>query len=444
MYIFLVLALATASGFAQSLLDATAPYSQLSDFNDLLSSNPDIAASLLTNISSSSQQQTILVPSNDAFSDYRQRNGASVGSLSSSDVGNILNYHTLQGALSSSDIQQPGGLVSNTALTDPNYVDREVLTGGERLSQVVYISSTETATGVRIMARQRNVLSSTDVQSGEGNLIELEPTPANWSGGVFYVVNGFLTLPVNQTDTMTAQNLTSFVLGLDRTNVTEGTNAAQGLTCLCPIDAALGPLANTTGNTTDGPASLLATLTRHGLTGSYYSTNFSDGDLIYSQNGYPILVSRSDDGTVFLNDARLVGSNYIARTGAVHAVDRIMGYLNTTTNTTTPANASIFSDTANIPSPTPSPSEITSSTVIGDGGAIPTANATGNQLLPPEPTMTTTGESAATDGPAASGGTDGSGATEEATSAGTAMGVVQWSLMGGWVIAAVGGLFLMS
>ncbi|KAL9018886.1 MAG: hypothetical protein Q9185_003798 [Variospora sp. 1 TL-2023] len=445
MYIFIVLALATASGFAQSLLDATAPYSQLSDFNDLLSSNPDIAASLLTNISTSSQQQTILVPSNDAFSDYRQRNGASVGSLSSSDVGNILNYHTLQGALSSSDIQQPGGLVSNTALTDPNYVDREVLTGGERLAQVVYISSTETATGVRIMARQRNVLSSTEVQSGEGNLIELEPTPANWSGGVFYVVNGFLTLPVNQTDTMTAQNLTSFVLGLDRTNVTEGTNAAQGLTCLCPIDAALAPLANTTGNTTDGPASLLATLTRHGLTGSYYSTNFSDGDLIYSQNGYPILVSRSDDGTVFLNDARLVGSNYIARTGAVHAVDRIMGYLNTTTNTTTPANASIFSDTANIPSPTPSPSEINSSTVIGDGGAIPTANATGNQLLPPETTMTT-GESAATDGPAASGGTGGSGATEEATSAATAtaMGVVQWSWMGGWVFATVGGLFLVS
>ncbi|KAI4287164.1 MAG: hypothetical protein L6R35_003579 [Caloplaca aegaea] len=190
MYIFIVLALATASVFAQSLLDATAPYSQLSDFNDLLSSNPDIAASLLTNLTTNSQQQTILVPSNDAFSEYRQRNGASVGSLSSSDVGNILNYHTLQGALSSSDIQQPGGLVSNTALTDPNYVDREILTGGERLSQVVYISSTETATGVRIMARQRNVLSSTDVQSGEGNLIELEPTPANWSGGVFYVVNG--------------------------------------------------------------------------------------------------------------------------------------------------------------------------------------------------------------------------------------------------------------
>lgn len=91
---------------------------------------------------------------------------------------------------------------------------------------------------------------------------------------------------------------------------------------MCPINEALGALANTTGNTTDGPASLLATLTRHGLTGSYYTTNFTDGDLIYSQNGYPILVSRRGD-TIYLNDAQLVGSNFIARTGAVHALDRV-------------------------------------------------------------------------------------------------------------------------
>ncbi|KAI4195854.1 MAG: hypothetical protein LQ346_003345, partial [Caloplaca aetnensis] len=189
-YIILLLALANASAFAQSLLDATAPYDALSNFNDLLTNFPDIATSLLTNISTSTDRQTILVPSNDAFDDYRQRNGASVGSLSSSDVGNILNYHTLQGALSSSDIQQPDGLISNTALTDPTYANREVLPGGGRLAQVVYIAATETATGTKIKARQRNALSSVDVQSGEGNEITLEPTPGNWSGGVFYVVDG--------------------------------------------------------------------------------------------------------------------------------------------------------------------------------------------------------------------------------------------------------------
>lgn len=176
---------------AQSLLNATARYPQLSNFNNLLSSFPDVAASLLTNISTSEQRQTVLVPSNEAFSNYRQRNGASVSSLSSSEVGNIMNYHTLQGALTSSDIQRPGGLVSATFLTDATYARREDETeSGDSLPQVVYISSTQTAAGPRIKVRQINALSSVDVRSGKGDEVVLEQTPGNWSGGVFYVVNG--------------------------------------------------------------------------------------------------------------------------------------------------------------------------------------------------------------------------------------------------------------
>ncbi|KAL8673190.1 MAG: hypothetical protein Q9168_002382 [Polycauliona sp. 1 TL-2023] len=378
---------------AQSLLNVTARYSQLSNFNELLSSFPDVAAGLLTNISASSSRQTILIPSNEAFDNYHRQNGANVSSLSSSDVGNILNYHTLQGALSSSDIQQPNGLVSETALRDPTYARRENATdAGDSLPQVVYISSTETAAGRKIKARQVNALSSADVRSGEGNDVELEQQPGNWTGGVFYVVNGFLTLPVSQTDTMTSANLTSFVRALVRTNVTEGTNAAKGFSCLCPNNQAFEAISNSNGNLTDGPGSLLATATRHGLSGSYYSTNFTDGDMIQSQNGYPILVTRRN-GSIFLNDARLVGSNYIANSGSVHALDRIMGFLNTTTNETTPANASIYSDTANIPTPPGTPSMETSS-----GGVIPTANATGNSAVPsatetggPDPAASETG-----------------------------------------------------
>ena len=73
---------------------------------------------------------------------------------------------------------------------------------------------------------------------------------------------------------------------------------------------------------TSGPDSLLATLTRHGLPDTYYTTNFTDGDLIYSQNGYPILVTRRN-GSIFLNDAKLVGTDFIASSGAVHALDRV-------------------------------------------------------------------------------------------------------------------------
>ena len=86
----------------------------------------------------------------------------------------------------------------------------------------------------------------------------------------------------------------------------------------------MGNLFMSTGNLTDGPASLLATLTRHGLTGSFYTTNFTDGDLIHSQNGYPILVTRRN-GSIVLNDAQIVGTDFIANTGCVHALDRVRG-----------------------------------------------------------------------------------------------------------------------
>lgn len=177
---------------AQSLLNATARYSRLSDFNDLLLNFPDAAASLLTNFSSSNNRQTVLVPSNDAFDNYRERTGASIGSLSSSDVGNVLSYHTLQGALSSSDLQQPRGLISNTALVNETYDDREVLLNRQaKLSQVVFISSSNSSDGKpKIRARQIGGLFSADVRSGEGNDVNLEPTPGNWSGGVFYIVDG--------------------------------------------------------------------------------------------------------------------------------------------------------------------------------------------------------------------------------------------------------------
>lgn len=182
-------------------------------------------------------------------------------------------------------------------------------------------------------------------------------------------------------------------------------NAAPNLTCVCPINEAFTKLPYTnisytntthtntsrsTGNLTSSLGPLLAILTRHGLPDAYYSTNFTDGDLIYSQNGYPILVTIRN-GSIFLNDAKLVGTDFIANSGAVHALDRvrlsrtlsfcdsfppglpplpvfffsikiitkheshsqIMGFLNTTTNITTPANADIYRNPANIPSPPP-------------------------------------------------------------------------------------------
>ncbi|KAI9819492.1 MAG: hypothetical protein M1827_006940 [Pycnora praestabilis] len=374
---------------AQSFLNATGAYPQLSDFRQLLQNNSQLAAGLLS-ATSSGPQQTILVPSNDAFDTYIQQTGDGIGSLSSSDLQNIINYHSLQGALSSSDLQTPGGLVSNTALTDPMYANRELSSNGAKQNQVVYIQAMNTTIGASKIKIKRQLASDANetVKSGDGNTINLEPVNGKWDGGLFQIVDGFLTLPVNQTNTMTANNLNAFVTALNRTNVSIPTNAAPGLTCVCPNDEALDSLANSQGNLTDGLGSLLATVTRHGLHGSFYTTNFTDGDLIHSQNGYPILITRPKNGSIFLNDAMIISSDNIANTGCVHGLDRIMGFLNTTTNVTTPADAAIYSNASNIPTPTPLPSTSTAlssssytatatgSSTAGNPSATATASAT--------------------------------------------------------------------
>ncbi|MCJ1425594.1 hypothetical protein MMC29_003494 [Sticta canariensis] len=346
---------------AQSLLEATASDSQFSEFHDLLA-----ASGLMSTSSSGSEQQTILVPNNDAFDNYRRATGRNFGSLSSPDLEDTLNYHSLQGALSSADIQNPRGLLSNTALKNPDRDNRGLDSNGAKKSQVVHISPEGEANGSRIKVRDAG---GVNVKSGKGQEIVLDPAPGKWSGGIFYMVDGFLTLPVNQTDTMAAQGLTSFVAGLERYNISRGTNAAPNLTSVCPINEAFTNISRSCRNLTSGPGSLLATLTRHGLPDTYYTTNFTDGDLIYSQNGYPILVTRRN-GSIFLNDAKLVGTDFIASSGAVHALDRIMGFLNTTTNITTPANADIYRYPSNIPNPPPESSSPSTST--SPPTAIPT------------------------------------------------------------------------
>lgn len=172
---------------AQSLLDAIAAYSTFSEFRDLLNKNPGIAPSFLANISSGSGQQTILVPSNEAFDNFRQTTGRSVSSLSSRDLEDTFNYHSLDGALSSAGLQKPGGLLSNTALKSPDRDNRGLESNGAKKPQAVLIASTSTSQDRKIKVRQ---VGRIDVKSGKGQEINLDPAPGNWSGGYFYSVDG--------------------------------------------------------------------------------------------------------------------------------------------------------------------------------------------------------------------------------------------------------------
>ena len=106
-----------------------------------------------------------------------------------------------------------------------------------------------------------------------------------------------------------------------------------------------------------------------------------------------------------------------------------MGYLNTTTNITTPANAPIYSNTSNIPSPTPKPK----TTSTSSGGAIPTTTASSSASSTVTAVTTTTGTGAGTGA-----GTASTGGATALTLAGTISRDLE-----GWMKAVVLGIGIM-
>lgn len=117
---------------------------------------------------------------------------------------------------------------------------------------------------------------------------------------------------------MTAFGVLSFVEALRLTNFTSAINSAAGLTALCPTDLAFASSGSLTGDI----SALVNIITRHALNSSVYSTGFRDGDLIYSESGFPILVSVKN-GATYLNDAKLIATNFITQNGAMHVLDRV-------------------------------------------------------------------------------------------------------------------------
>ena len=117
---------------------------------------------------------------------------------------------------------------------------------------------------------------------------------------------------------MEAYGVKYFVDALNRTNLTDTFNGARGFTSFCPIDLAFSSLGNSTSDIT----ALASLLERHATNSSEYSTDFRDGTIFPSYNGYPILVTNKN-GSIYLNDAKVIGSNFITQNGAMHVLDRV-------------------------------------------------------------------------------------------------------------------------
>lgn len=186
----LLLVLGASIVNAQSFLSSIGAYPQLSRFYQLLINQPGIAGSL-TSRNATDNKTTVMVPNNDAFTNYYRNTGQNVEGLQSSDLTDLVQYHSLNGALSSSDLQQPTGLAASTGLTDPQYGNLGLSSNGAVMPQPVFIGS-----GAPALATRQDNQTVLYAQSGLTSNASINTIDAAWEGGLFHIVDKSVHIPL--------------------------------------------------------------------------------------------------------------------------------------------------------------------------------------------------------------------------------------------------------
>ena len=168
-------------GRAQSLLEATISYPELSRFNELIFKHPQLAPNV------TSTPQTILVPSNDAFNSYYLVTGQQISDLGAAVLTPLFQYQTLNASFNSSDLSLAQSLLLASELTQELYNHRGNSSNGTQ-GQVVYASTNNKTISSRQLA------SGPFIKSGAGNQVILKLTDGVWAGGIFHIVEGYSLL----------------------------------------------------------------------------------------------------------------------------------------------------------------------------------------------------------------------------------------------------------
>ncbi|KAF2727419.1 Fasciclin-domain-containing protein [Polyplosphaeria fusca] len=274
--------------------------SELSNLTTFLSANP-----ALLSVLSNATNITILAPNNEAFGMLLN---SSAGENLASDVGLVsalLSYHVLNGTYSASQITNMSAFVP-TLLTNETYSN---VTGGQRVEAVMIGNETVFYSGLL----QNATVSQADV---------------NFTGGVIHILDRVLTLPESASDTATAANLTALRGALNASDLLDAVDTTPDLTIFAPTNEAFQSIGSALANLSNDD--LANILTYHVVNSSepLYSTDLSNGTSVQTLNGGNLTIT-IENGTVFVNAARIITPNILVANGVVHLIDNVLNPNNT-------------------------------------------------------------------------------------------------------------------
>jgi len=281
---------------------------ELSEFASVFLFFPQVLESVagLSNI-------TILAPSNAAFEALEaDPRGEALANATQEDYISLIYYHILNGLYDNITDYE----IVPTLLTNTNYTN---VTGGQVVG--AFFDDDEGVVGF---------YSGLDIHP------EGPRQPLKFSGGVLYIIDQVLNLPVSVSNTVTAEdfNGTSFVAALNETGLKEQVEQFSDTTFFVPVDAGFESIENILAGL-DADA-IEGIVKYHVVPGTvqYYDI-LEHSTSLTTLEGNNLTVSITEDEYIFINGAALIYSDLIVANGVVHLIDNV---LNPNATFTVPVN----------------------------------------------------------------------------------------------------------
>lgn len=308
--------------------------SSLSLLSGLLQSQPQLVTAL-----SSANNITILAPNNNAIQQFLNMSGGNSSMASPGMIAALLQYHVLNGTYFGSNVTNTSAFIP-TLLTNNTYSN---VTGGQR---------------VEARLDQGNVTFFTGLKN---NASVVTPN-LNFTGGTIHIINRLLTLPRSINDTFNAANLTAAQGAVGQIpGLSQNLTQARDLTIFAPDNNAFNAIGNLTSSL--NATALAGILNYHVISGDVlYSSRLMNGSVI-TAGGQNVTI-RMINGTVYVNQARVIRPDLLTSNGVLHVIDGVLNPANTTAspNTTASTQAPAFTNagpgsagvpfTSGVPTPT--------------------------------------------------------------------------------------------
>ncbi|KAI6776406.1 hypothetical protein HG530_000351 [Fusarium avenaceum] len=270
--------------------------STLSELTGLIAAQPSLLRDLgrLRNV-------TILAPSNDALKELLKDTAiARMVENDPSAVAGLLQYHVLNGTYYASNITgMDGPAFVPTMLTNATYAN---VTGGQRVEAMAMNGTVSFYSGFRA---QSNVTKA----------------DLNFTGGVIHIINRVLTIPKNLSDTAIAGNLSAAAGALTETKLVSNLTRAKNITVFAPSNSAFANIGSILANASE--SDLMSILEYHVINNTVgYSTDLKNGTLTTAA-GEKVNI-KIDNGTVYVNQAKVIVPNILIANGVVHVIDSVL------------------------------------------------------------------------------------------------------------------------